>query len=188
VRVEVLTDRPDERFRAGARVMPEESARALVIAEASAVADGPGWWLRFVDVADRTVAQELVGVYLEAEVEPASEHEPDAVWWHEVVGSDVRDLQGRSLGVVRDVYRAGAAEVYAVDGGPAGAFDVPAVRDVIREFAPREGRIVVDTEALGLDEARQPRRPRGRRSSKAAIDGVAESRTNPSASSTSGGG
>jgi ribosomal 30S subunit maturation factor RimM len=77
-------------------------------------------------------------------------------YWHEVIGVAVTDVAGNSLGTVRDVYRAGGAEVFVVDGGPAGSFDVPAVRAFIRIFAPRRGEIVVDAEALDL------RIPKGR--------------------------
>jgi len=45
---------------------------------------------------------------------------------------------------------------------------VPAVGAVIREFAPADGRIVVDADGLGLDEAPRVRKPRGRRTTKAA--------------------
>ncbi|MDQ6795578.1 MAG: hypothetical protein M3067_12325 [Chloroflexota bacterium] len=71
------------------------------------------------------------------------------------------DTSGQPLGTVRDVYRAGGAEVFVVAGGPAGEFDVPAVRAFIRIFAPRRGEIVVDAEALDLP---RPRSSRGRRS------------------------
>ena len=75
---------------------------------------------------------------------------------------------GRDLGTVVDVYRAGAAEVFTVRGAPYGEFDVPAVRDFVRIFAPRRGEIVVDVEALELTPP-EPKRPRGRRSSRGRI-------------------
>jgi hypothetical protein len=62
----------------------------------------------------------------------------------------VRGVDGAELGTVRDVYRSGGAEVFLVDGGPYGEFDVPAVRAFVRVFAPRRGEIVVDVEALDL--------------------------------------
>jgi ribosomal 30S subunit maturation factor RimM len=64
------------------------------------------------------------------------------------------DVAGNPLGTVRDVYRAGGAEVFVVSGGARGEFDVPAVRAFIRVFAPRRGEIVVDADALGLAPAK----------------------------------
>ena len=53
-------------------------------------------------------------------------------------------------------YRVGETEVFAVDDGPFGSFDVPAVRAFIRIFAPRRGEIVVDAESLDLRAPRSP--------------------------------
>jgi len=117
------------------------------------VADGPGWWLTFREVADRASAEALRDVYLEAEVARDEVLGPGEVFWHEVVGARVVDQSGRELGVVGDVYRAGVAEVYVVRDGPVGEFDLPAVKDVIREFTPERGVIVVDAAVLALEEA-----------------------------------
>ena len=46
VRVELLTDRPEDRFAPGVRLYLEGSDETLTIEEASPVADGPGWWLQ----------------------------------------------------------------------------------------------------------------------------------------------
>ena len=134
--------------------------------EARPVADGPGWWLRFRELRDRGAAERLRDAYLEADVEPASLAEGE-VWWHEVVGTPVSDTSGGPLGVVADVYRAGAAEVLVVRDGPLGELDIPNVASIVREFAPRAGRIVVDVQALD-PEPPAPARPRGRRTTRAA--------------------
>jgi hypothetical protein len=93
------------------------------------------------------------------------------------VGTTVTSTDGTVLGTVQDVYRSGGAEVYVVSGGDYGEFDVPAVRDFIRIFAPRRGEIVVDTDALDLarpkrrrnaDEVDRPRAPRRRPGSRRA--------------------
>ncbi len=153
VRVEILTDRPEERFRPGQVLFREGDATPLTIESAAAVADGPGWRLRFREVADRTAAESLRGVYLEIAVRPAAELARGEVYWHEMLGVTVSDVDGRALGTVRDVYRAGGAEVLVVKGGPVGEFDVPVVRAFVRIFAPRRGEIVVDAVALDLPPA-----------------------------------
>jgi 16S rRNA processing protein RimM len=165
--VEVLTDQPERRFARGAQLFVEGSSEPLTVLSGRKVADGPGWWLRFVEIPDRTSAERLRGVYLEAEV--AAEDRPaGSYWWHEVVGCRVRDLTGRDLGAVREVYRAGEREVYVVDGGAVGEWDLPAVAAFIPVFAPERGEIVVDAVALDLPppgaEGGRRRRPPGGRS------------------------
>ena len=157
VRVEVLTDRPEERYASGSVLHREGSDAPLTIASAEPVADGPGWRLRFREVPDRNAADGLRGAYLEAVVYPARDLERGEYYWHEVIGTTVRGVDGTDLGTVRDVYRVAETEVFEVTGGPFGSFELPAVRAFIRVFAPRRGEIVVDADALDL----QPPRDRG---------------------------
>ncbi len=165
VRVEALTDRPADRFAPGRVLHREGSDAPLTVV--SAAPEGPGWRLRFAEIPDRTAAETLRSQYLEATVGPGEGLHRGEYYWHEVVGSVVRGLDGAELGLVTRVYRAGAAEVYVVRGERYGEFDVPAVRDFIRVLAPRRGEIVVDADALELRPVR-PRRirpPRPRRGS-----------------------
>ena len=65
VRAEVLTDRPEDRFVIGAVLFREGDDRPLTIASAEAVADGPGWRIRFREISTRDGADALRGAYLE---------------------------------------------------------------------------------------------------------------------------
>jgi 16S rRNA processing protein RimM len=127
----------------------EGTDERLTIASATSVSSGPGWRLRFDEVADRNGAEALIGAYLVAGASAGLGR--GEYWWHEVVGCPVTDVSGRALGSVADVYRAGGAEVFVVRGGPIGEFDVPAVRAFVRIFAPRRGEIVIDAAALELN-------------------------------------
>jgi 16S rRNA processing protein RimM len=170
VRVEVLTDRPEERFAPGSTLFVESSNAPLVVETAEPVPDGPGWRISFRARPDRSAVEDLRDAYLEAEVgpQPESSGDSDEVWWDEVVGVPVVAPDGEPLGTVRDVYRAGAADVYAVEGGQRGPFELPSVRDFIVEFTPRAGRIVADPVALDLPPPGRRDRPRGRRTVRAA--------------------
>jgi len=150
VRVEVLTDHPEARFAAGAVLHLEGDSRPLTVASAEPIADGPGWRLRFRDVPNRLAAERLRDAYLEVAVDRAADVVTGAAYWHEVIGSAVKDSHGAVLGTVADIYRAGETEVYVVRGGPAGEFDVPAVRDIITTFAPERRELVVDESVLDL--------------------------------------
>jgi 16S rRNA processing protein RimM len=173
VRVEILTDRPEERYAPGSVLHREGSDESLTVTWSSAVADGPGWRIQFAEIPDRSSAERLVGIYLEIDAGPDATLPRGSYFWHEVVGTPVTSTTGEPLGTVRDVYRSGGAEVYIVEGGPYGEFDVPGVRDFVRIFAPRRGEIVVDTAALDLgppksvdavrDRPRAPRRRQGSR-------------------------
>jgi 16S rRNA processing protein RimM len=198
VRVEVLTDRAEDRYGPGSVLHREGSDQPLTVVASTAVADGPGWRLQFAEIPDRAAAESLMGAYLEIDVGPDAVLPRGAYYWHEVIGTTVVSTTGEALGTIRDVYRSGGAEVYIVDGGPYGEFDVPGVRDFVRIFAPRRGEIVVDVEALDLTTPRRrgtagpdagaerPRAPRRRPGSRRRSKGgpaAAEAATNESGDS-----
>ena len=160
VRVEVLSDDPG-RFAPGSVVHPEGDPGPLIVAWSQA--DGPGLLVRFEEVSTREAGEALRGVYLEADVPPDALAD-GAFWWHELVGADVSATDGETLGEVEDLFRSGGGEVLVVEGGSRGEVLVPLVSGIVVEFTPREGRVLVDGDALGL-EAPASRRPRGRRSS-----------------------
>jgi 16S rRNA processing protein RimM len=146
VRVEILTDNPD-RFAVGSTLYREGDGRQLTVA--SAQRDGPGLLVKFREIGDRNAAESLRDTYLEAVAdEPA---EQGAYFWHDIVGCAVTATDGRELGTVADVFRVGEGEVYVVRG-PRGEILVPAVASVVTELNPADKRMVVDAEALGLDD------------------------------------
>ncbi|MFM8915340.1 MAG: ribosome maturation factor RimM, partial [Candidatus Limnocylindrus sp.] len=158
LRIEVLTDSPDLRFSPGARLSVEGSSRVLTLLEVSP--GSPGLFIRFGEVQSRLAAEQLVGAYLTV---PAAEVQipPDRVLWDEVIGVSVRDPEGQIIGEIRDLYRAGGAEVYVVHTPDGGEIDIPAVASVIVEFAPRDGRIIADLTGSEIS-VRAPKGPRRR--------------------------
>jgi 16S rRNA processing protein RimM len=161
----VLTDRPEDRFAPGCVLHREGAAAPLTIIAAAAIEDGPGWRLQFGEIRDRMAAESLRDVYLETVVDRETDLEAGAAYWHEVIGTKVRGLDGQLLGEVADVYRVATAEVYVVRGGPFGEFDLPVVKSIVTDFAPERGEIVIDEAVLDLaappvDEpvARPPRK------------------------------
>ncbi len=160
VRVEVLTDQPAERFAVGAVLHPEGRPDPLTIAEARPAE--PGWVLRFREVPTRGAAEALRDLYLERDAPPEALPR-GTYYWHELVGVQVTDVDGGRLGVVRDVYRSGGAEILIVTGGPRGDFDVPVARPFVRILAPRRGEVVIDAALLDLPEPGSPPGPRSDR-------------------------
>jgi len=189
VRVELLTDRPEDRFTVGACLYLERTSERLTIAEALPVADGKGWWLRFREIGIREVAEDrLRDRYLEIE-DPHEPLEPGRWYFHELVGLAVTSTSGEAMGEIVEIYRAGGAEVFVVRG-PRGEFDVPGVRGIVTELAPERGVMVVDLESLALDARPvddedyvrpRDRRPRKQPKKKPAAKGAPTTATPPSA-------
>jgi len=177
LRVEVLTDLPEARFKRGATLFREGSDVALHVIDGVPVADGPGWRIRLAEAANRDAAAAFMGDYLEALVPVATGSTEDGSWlWHEVVGLPVKAGDGEDLGSVVDIYRVAENDVYVVRG-PRGEFDVPAVRDFIVSLEPRGGALVVDVEALDLPPvkpAKPYRAPRPRKGDAARLRAAAE--------------
>jgi 16S rRNA processing protein RimM len=166
VRVEVLSDDPD-RFAVGSVLHVVGDHRPLTITWTGAAK--PGLLVRFEDLQTRESVDHLRDRYLEAA--PSGPLPEGSYYWHQLRGLDVATTSGEALGSVADVFRAGAAEVYVVRGGPLGEIMVPGVKDVVVELDLEGGRLVVDPVALDLP-SKPPRRRRRqevtRRSRKAA--------------------
>lgn len=163
LRVEILTDDPS-RFLPGSVLHAEGTDDPLTVVWS--YEDGPGVLVRFRETPSRAEAERLRDRYLEAPI-AGGRLDADSFYWHELLGVPVLTADGERLGTVQDVFRAGEAEVLVVAGGSRGEVLVPAVRSAVIDFAPRDGRIVVDREALALDEPTPERRPRGRRTTRA---------------------
>ncbi|CAN5727952.1 hypothetical protein BH18CHL1_BH18CHL1_01070 [soil metagenome] len=170
LRVEILSDDPS-RFQIGSVLHPEGSDEPLTIEWSQE--DGPGVLVRFEEMPTREVAAGLRDRYLEADVMPDALDE-GAFYWHELMDVPVSTSDGELLGAVADVFRAGGGEVLVVRGGERGEVLVPAVSAVVSELAPREGRIIVERDALDIAAEPARKRPRGRRTTRALRSGSAE--------------
>jgi len=75
---------------------------------------GPDRYIvQFEDVADRSAADSLRGLELEAEPIDA----PDTLWVHELVGAVVRDAAGSELGCVASVEANPASDLLVLESG-----------------------------------------------------------------------
>jgi len=90
------------------------TARRTLRVEASRpFGDRDRWIVRFEGIADRTEAERLRGVELEAEPVEV----PGTLWVHELVGATVRDAAGTELGVVDAVEANPASDLLVLEGG-----------------------------------------------------------------------
>lgn len=138
MRIEPLTDWP-EHLQVGATLFLEGEAEPRRIAKAEWGGRIPAVGLEGITTRDAAAA--LAGRFLETEPRPLPK---GSYYWHQLVGLHVEDPAGALLGVVREVFRAGEAEVYRVELTDGGELLVPAVRGVVRRIDLEGGVMVVD--------------------------------------------
>lgn len=96
------------------------------------------------EIADRSAAEALrgAGVWIESAqlaVLPAGEY-----WAFQLIGCEVEDGAGRSIGRVREIRGTGAQDILVVDGAGGAEHLIPAVREWWREVDLARRRIVVE--------------------------------------------
>lgn len=127
VKVEPLTDRFEERFRVGSRLL----SAAGPVTVASVRGDPAGPIVRFEGSDDRGAAERLRG---ELRVERAEARKGEGYLWADLIGKSVVTPDGKPLGTVTDVLRAGGADVLVV-----GDLMLPMLESVVREI----GEVIV---------------------------------------------
>ena len=141
LRIEPVTDWPDH-LAVGAIVYLEGQDMPRHVTAAEWGGRIPSISLEGIET--REEAERLLGTYLEVEAQALP---TGSYYWHQIEGLTVRDDQGRLLGVVREVFRAGEAEVYRVEKTDGGELLIPGVRDVVRRIDLDAGVLVVHYEA-----------------------------------------
>jgi 16S rRNA processing protein RimM len=145
--VEAVSNRP-ERFSAGAVLYAGERAMSVRRATLQGGPDPAGrasrarWIVTFEGVADRNTAERLRDTVLTGD-RLDHDDDPDELWIHELVGSELLDPAGRVLGRVAAVEANPASDLLVLESGHL----VPMV--FIVETAA--GRVVVDPPAGLLD-------------------------------------
>ena len=138
VSVELRTDEPDRRFAVGQRLTA--GPRTLTIA--STRRHQGRLLVRFEQTPDRTAAEQLGGVLLEAEVDPASTPEVDDEFYdHQLVGLAVR-TRDREVGHVIAVQHLPEQDLLVVDTGGREVL-VPFVSELVPEVDLEAGHVVV---------------------------------------------
>ena len=176
VTVELRTDAPERRFAPGVALfvvptgpvtgtgtrgtgsMTGTGAGTVATAPATlvlrSVRDHNGvFLLGFEGVDDRSGADALRGLLLEADVpQDGEEDEPDAWYDHQLVGLAAVDPAGRSLGEVVAVEHAGAQDRLLVRRPDGVRRMVPFVTAIVPTVDVAGGRVVIDAPAGLIDD------------------------------------
>jgi 16S rRNA processing protein RimM len=146
VRLELVTDWPEEQIVAGAELWLEGDDEPVRVTRVER--GGRVLAVHLDRLGSREAAEAVVGRYLEA---PAAPLPADTYFWHDLIGLRVEDEHGSVIGELVEIFRAGGNEVYRVVG-PEGERLVPALRSAISRIDLEQGRMV-----LAPDDAEEVR-------------------------------
>lgn len=153
VLVDVLTDEPERRLSAGTNVYVMGSDRTLRIE--SDRPHGGRLCLHFVGIDDRTGAEALTGLLLEAERAPGERPEdPEEYYDDDLVGLDVETESGERVGSVTEVLHLPAQDVLAVrESEAAPEILIPFVSEIVPVVDLDARRVVIRPPAGLLEGA-----------------------------------
>ena len=138
VKVEPLTDKYEARFKVGSKLTCQDVGVVTITSLRGTEAQPI---VRFAGYDDRNSVEGLRNKQLTVSRDQAREAAGDAYLWSDLVGLAVVTPEGRELGVVAEIIRAGATDVLVVRGGSAETL-LPALESVIRQVDIAGGRIV----------------------------------------------
>jgi len=144
LRCRVVTDFP-RRFKRGTvfglQHTPDDEPLRVTLR--SAQLSGEQVILRFDELTDRTAAEGWRGADVVVAADQAVQLPPGQFLWRDIIGLRVEDLEARPLGIVEEILRTGANDVY-VARGPLGEVLVPAISQVVKAIEPEHGRMLID--------------------------------------------
>ena len=143
-----LTDRPEEVFAEGQRVIVGNDRGEVGKAPQERVVERGqpykrGWLAKLAQVEDRNAAEELAGRYLLVPAEERGEPEDGEFYYHQLLGLDVETVAGEAVGRVREVYETEPRHLLEVKG-KGRVHLIPFDRRIVRAVEVEEGRLVID--------------------------------------------
>jgi 16S rRNA processing protein RimM len=140
--VEVLTDFP-ERFNHMELVYLGDADKAEAWPVRAARWHKDRVLLSLEGCQDRTSAEQLRGLLVQIPIEEAMLLPEDEYYPHQLMGLEVRTVEGEELGRISDIMFTNANEVYVVTGRR-GQILLPAIADVVKQVDLEAGRLVVE--------------------------------------------
>lgn len=142
VRLDVRTDSPQRRFSPGGMLETDpQEAGPLTVVRSREYKDS--LYVMFEECRDRTAAENLRGVKLVVESDEDEETESDAWYEHELVGLEVLDPDGYTLGEVIALETMPVQDLLVVKEPDGIITRVPFVREIVTEVDIDDSCVVV---------------------------------------------
>lgn len=143
VRLDVRTDSPERRLAVGSTLETDPADVGPLTVERTRTQKGTTHVI-FAECHDRTGAEALNGVKLVLETDEEEDPEEDSWYAHELVGLEVLDSEGYTLGEVVDLEPMPTQELLVVREPDGLMTRVPFVRAIVQEVDPDDNCVVLD--------------------------------------------
>jgi 16S rRNA processing protein RimM len=137
----IVTDFPKQRFKRGNTLQIRGTSHVIQAARVQ----GTTVLLKLAEIADRDTAAALRGADVEVPTRDAVDLPKGQFYWHQIIGLAVEDMTTHAkLGTVSDILETGANDVYVVKGSDGREILIPAIKDVIKDIDPANGRMLIE--------------------------------------------
>ncbi len=144
-----LTDHPEGTFAPGVVLRSGDAGRNDPDLDAPPLRVGGvrpfrrGYLVAFEGVGDRNQAQLLCGRYLYREMEELEPLAEGELFYHQMLGLEVRTKEGRRVGTVTELYELRPADLLEVSDGAYQVL-VPLIEGVVVDVDLEAGRLIID--------------------------------------------
>jgi len=141
IELSVLTDYP-KRFKHGARFSlspPLDDLDAVYVESVKSKKNV--LILKFKEINDRDGADRLRGHDLVIEEADLMSLPSDSYWQYDLIGLKVSTIDGRELGVIKEILSGKGHDVFVVENSK--QYLIPAIKEVIKDINIKEGQMVI---------------------------------------------
>ncbi|WP_309121310.1 ribosome maturation factor RimM [Paenibacillus sp.] len=127
------TDFPEQRFKSGAGLLlvsPDE-AKTMPLTVVTARPQKTVYIVKFKEFDNINQAEPYKGWSLKVSAEERAKLDRDEFYFHDIIGCDVRTEEGEAVGVVTDILRPGANDVWVVKRTNGKTAYIPYIADVV---------------------------------------------------------
>lgn len=144
VKIMAITDFAEERFQKGASLFIETKQGRVPVTVKSSRLHKNAWLVLFDGVSNINEIEKYKGddVYVEGNSRP--ELGDDEYYYDEIIDSEVVDLSGNHIGIVKEIMTTGANDVWIVKREGQSDALIPLIDDVVKEINVDDKLITID--------------------------------------------
>ena len=152
VRVQAITDFPEKRFAPGATVYAFQKGKDPVALTVKSHRKHKQFdLLSFEGMEDINLVEPLKQADLKIAEDQQDGLADGEYYYHQIVGLNVVDLDGNSIGKIKEIMESGANDVWVIQRAGKKDLLIPAIKDVVKDVQIENHQVIIDM-LDGLDD------------------------------------